>query len=147
MRKMSETEKAWLAGIIDGEGCICVSENREKRYSRGISFCLQVYVSMSHKPTVLKIKELTKIGSFHRTRDKRNPNSKIMWKWKIKTKQAWEFLENILKYLVTKRDNALNAIEFAKNQRVGGPRRTDEEFQKQLEHCKKSKALNDVRFE
>ena len=46
---MTETELAWLSGIMDGEGSITVFRFQGRPYPR-------IYIGMTHKPTIDRIR-------------------------------------------------------------------------------------------
>ncbi len=60
---IKETDYAWAAGIIDGEGCISIAKTLRKD-AKNFSYCLCIGVSMSHFPTVEKLNNifLSQIG-------------------------------------------------------------------------------------
>ena len=102
----SETEKAWFAGFLDGEGYIQISQYKGW-------YTLIVRISNLHLPTLLKIKALWGKGAV-----KLVPNAPThgpFWRWHVKANQALEILEDVFPYLVTKRAEAETAIAFQRN--------------------------------
>lgn len=54
---MKKTDLAWAAGLIDGEGCICiVKENRPGNLST--QYRLRLSVGMTDKKTIKKLHSL-----------------------------------------------------------------------------------------
>lgn len=150
---MIETEKAWLAGIIDGEGCISISKRnlgKAKSGRLGFSYRLNVMVRMTHKPTIEKIVSLVGLGKCDR--HERDITRKDAFVWSLWTQQAFALLKEILPYMITKRNNAINAIEYVEYVNSLNPHSrgvnglTDEEWNKYKEYYNKSKELNHVEF-
>lgn len=100
---MTETEKAWLAGIIDGEGCIWTRFPKRKN--------VHVEVKMCHKATVERIQQLYP-GRFVKGRLS-GMSLKPQWLWSLDTNGARELLTLVLPYMVTKREQAEIAIQLA----------------------------------
>lgn len=69
---MTPIQIAWLAGIVDGEGCF----NKQ-----GGSFCLSV--SSTDYDIVEKCQLITEIGSIKQLKDR--PNRKSTWTWRVFT--------------------------------------------------------------
>ena len=61
MREMSETEKAWLAAAIDGEGSLCFIKHYNVKhggYARGYGYRSQLSVANCCKAFVDRVKEI-----------------------------------------------------------------------------------------
>ena len=102
--KMRETEKAWLAGLFDGEGCVW---SRIPKRSNVI-----VEIKMTHKETVSRVQELFP-GRFSAGFLSKKGISKLpQWRWSLDTRGTKLFLEMVLPYLVTKRVAAEIAIKL-----------------------------------
>jgi len=106
-----ETDLAYAAGLMDGEGSICIREHTYKTPGHNIpSFSLYVEIRMTNKEGVeyiksvfggsLKSKGLTKTG-------------KVIYDWKIYSNKAAKFLEIISPYLKCKHRQAKVAIRFS----------------------------------
>lgn len=100
---MKDTEAAWLAGILDGEGFIgvvCAKRGRgsEKRYYKPT-----IIVSMTHEETISRIVELVGGRVYKKPRPKDRPNSKQAYDWHCPKSVMSEFLCAIQPYSVTKR--------------------------------------------
>ena len=113
---MKKTDLAYVAGIVDGEGCIYLEHN-----SKGKSFQLSVSVG-STDAWICEWLKFAFGGCTYEMKTKNMP----MRKWEIRTKQAGQFLESILPYLRLKKPQAELAIQFQKARNPGpGIRRTD----------------------
>jgi hypothetical protein len=104
---MNKTERAWLAGIIDGEGSISISDHRKK----GRWFRLDLDVGMTHRETIYRIQTLTGRGNIDLREPKKEEHSQC-WIWRVSGPDAQAILKEIKPYLVTKRDHAETALEF-----------------------------------
>jgi len=113
---MTLAERGWVAGIIDGEGCIYL----HPRHHSASTFHLRLKVAMTHKVTILALRKLTGGGAIQRVR---RPGTK--WKdsyvWDNSTQVAAAVLRQVLPFLRTKHRQAVLAISFAEDRaRVGG---------------------------
>ncbi len=111
IREPSESEKAWFAGMLDGEGCIHISkEIRQSGYCR---YRLIADVINTFFPALEKIKEIWKAGNINPTKGIKRP----IWRWRSHGNTAEWILEHAFPYLVIKREQALLAIAFQKHKR------------------------------
>lgn len=106
--KERQLEVAWAAGIIDGEGCIRVSEGRSLN-----SYTLTVAVSMTCDVTIEKLRNLFRGGSVSRQLAKNQKNKdtfRITWcnRW------AHLVLLDIEEFSVTKVEQVRLALDFFK---------------------------------
>lgn len=102
---MNETDRAYIAGLIDGEGSISISGSYVPRLGRK-HICLGVKISMqseeaiaffAQKVGVNKYKSMISTGAYQC----------VLWQ-----KKAKDLLVEIMPYLITKRDRAQFAIWF-----------------------------------
>lgn len=104
---MKETDLAWAAGFIDGEGCIYINKsmskeipNRRKTTQR---YQLALTAVQSDIRPINKLKDLFKAGSITEY-DK--GAYKTQWVWKVSGLNAERVLRSIFPYLVVKKDQA-----------------------------------------
>ena len=103
---MTDVQLAWLAGIIDGEGCIRVSFSKNC-YSAG------VIITNTDKLMMDTIISLTGLGKVHLQR--RKDKSKDCLYWDIySNKDILDLLTRMLPYLVVKKVRARICIDFCK---------------------------------
>ena len=125
-------ELAWAAGLFDGEGSIGLYYQKAGEQSGKVRMRWTCYliVCMLDGDCVKRFYEIVGEGSV--TRRKRNTSfhSGRMWEWKASCLQADRVLEQILPYLVSKRNQAEMFKEFR-----GLPRST-----------RKSEATNPLKF-
>uniref|UniRef100_A0A6M3L8C4 Homing endonuclease n=1 Tax=viral metagenome TaxID=1070528 RepID=A0A6M3L8C4_9ZZZZ len=98
MNILIETERAWTAGIIDGEGCIWLDRNRPM---------LEVWNTDIRM--LEKLKGLFD-GMIYEVIRKNRPRTKICWRWRITGKKVIYCLEMILPYLTIKGEKATEIL-------------------------------------
>lgn len=108
----TDTELAYAAGIIDGEGYVQIQRHKRSDYSAGYHYYMAIAVAMVD-PIVPIWLEQTFGGSLHHY-ERKEPNAQPYYRWSTGTKKAQWFLELILPYLKTKKAQAEVAIEFQK---------------------------------
>lgn len=92
---MRETERAYLAGLLDADGCIFIS-------SRGY---LHVTIASVNREFLQYWREVTGAGNIY-DNGARWSNGRHVFKWIINGNYACEFLREIWPYLVLKREQA-----------------------------------------
>ncbi len=100
-------ELAYIAGLLDGEGCITIVKGHHKRLHSNWSpeYALRISVTNQFIPALEYIKSATGLGSIHRDRGK-------TFKWLISCQQAMEFLKVLKPHLLIKAKQADVAIKF-----------------------------------
>jgi hypothetical protein len=116
---MEEAIKGYIAGIIDGEGTICVIrcdyESYYKTYNRKWPYYfICIRAGMIDKQAIHLIHKETGLGILET--EKSYGGKRPMYRWRIhKREQAKEFLEIFLPYLRVKKQQAILALDFIKN--------------------------------
>ncbi len=120
---MTETEKSWIAGIVDGEGCLTISKTKPspKSTNRSISYRPIIKVTMGDKATIDRISILFGFSSTMTHRLSANPNWNDAFTWSASNRQAIRAIETIRPYLFTKAAEADVLLEFGNlcNSRTG----------------------------
>lgn len=104
VRGLSDTEAAYIAGLIDGEGSIML-------YARMKGAGLRVTVSNTYRPIIDWLLQTTEAGSAIEA-PRKSSNHKVGWTWQLNAEAADSLLRQISKYLVIKRRQADLALEF-----------------------------------
>lgn len=104
MMLVDEVTKAYLAGIVDGEGCITISKN-----GQGVPY-LRFQLQMTDLEAIELISSVA--GSKIYNIPTSNPKHKDLYKTIILGKKCQEFINIILPYLRIKRKQAEMALEF-----------------------------------
>jgi len=101
MRIRCEAEKAWLAAMIDGEGCILVSHDKKKDYYRS-----EIKVYSSDRELVEHCFNVAKCGFVGE--DKRNApdHHRQMYYWIVRTGMAAEVVKQVFPFLIAKQPQA-----------------------------------------
>lgn len=107
---ISETELAWLAGFIDGEGYIGI-EKRLLRRRATPEYTIVLQISNTKRGIISFLKDLSG-GSFYTYKPK--GKAKLAYKWTIKAKAAESILAQLVPYLRLKREQAELALELAR---------------------------------
>ena len=94
---------AWAAGIIDGEGTICI-----ERCGR-----VMLVVTNTDMRILCEFKCLYG-GAIYANHRRDRPSSKPCWQWKIVGKKTALIIKKFFPYLVSKREQAKKALEFYK---------------------------------
>lgn len=104
--KWTDTELAYLAGIIDGEGCFYIQR------PGGKSHTLRLFVMNTFKPLIDYLYKT--FGGFQYSRKKENSTWKIRHEWFVDRETLDELLPLLRPYLINKKEHLEIAIEFRK---------------------------------
>jgi len=108
---MLETDYAWLAGIIDGEGSLFVSKVVVPLNRRGFMYRAQISVTNTNEPMIRRVKEIIGLGSVSYIAEHRG-------EWKDKYQYTAyggairSILPSVLPYLIAKRTLAEKVLEL-----------------------------------
>jgi len=108
IKKISNTDKAYIAGIMDGEGCFNMIKN-PKRNSIHSARIMVVNTEMSML-SFLK----DRYGGFV-IESKSKMQKRYRWMWVLSNSNIDKFLHDILPYLVVKKEQAKIMIKFRKS--------------------------------
>ena len=105
---MKKSDVAYLAGLIDGEGCISVVRYLKRGRTAHVA---RIQMSLTVKPVLDWVLALTKAGSVQ-PKTPRQPNRKKAWLWVVETNRAVRLLKCVLPFLKIKRKQAENLLRF-----------------------------------
>jgi len=108
--KISEQNKAYIAGIIDGEGCIHLGYNSNKQFYSALS------VEMGNKIVPYYLKR--KVGG-NVTFRKRKDRKITMYCWSLSGNKSGKIINDIYKYLLLKKQEANLYLKFQSTIRNG----------------------------
>ena len=114
--QLTEIEKAYLAGFIDGEGSIGIQQDSHARYGR---ICLRI--SNTNEMIIRYIRDLIGFGAvvfIKRQKDKWQD----AYSYQVASYQCKIVLEQLLPYLKVKRELGELALEFQSSVIMGGRR-------------------------
>lgn len=113
---MSKSHRcAWAAGFIDGDGFITIQSSHRK--VNGISYkgyYLRIGACQASEGPLKELQHLFGglINSKNSGPNKEGYNRKPQWIWTLSSKQAESALQQMLPYLLHKREVALLALDF-----------------------------------
>lgn len=108
-----KTDLAYLAGVIDSDGCIRVERlNNHGRSKDSVSYAAIVTVQQVESEAVILAKKLLD-GCILKIHDKR-PNASPMLRWTVKSKKAATALNALKPYLRIKIEQADNALHLSR---------------------------------
>jgi len=105
LENWQDTEIAYLAGIIDGEGCI----HDGTKNSLG-SWCITI--TTTDVPLFDWLKKLDRGGSYRQRRGDREHHKQVYIFRATAVNDVLEILETVEPYLIIKKDKAQNGIEY-----------------------------------
>lgn len=107
-------ELAYIAGIFDGEGTVCIHIQAKKRIPWG-THTLQIAVANTNRNVIdFIVKFFPRKISIQRSR---NPKWRTAFRWSLSGKRASDFLKMILPFLIIKKNQAVLGIQFEDNKR------------------------------
>ena len=109
--RLKQTDLAYAAGIIDGEGTFSI-HNKKQRKAKSLLHCGQIAVGMTKKEVPFRFKKL--FGGCNRTVLPKNKKHSRVYYWSLWSNQAAAFLKKVLPYLITRKAQALLFLEFQK---------------------------------
>jgi len=132
----------WLAGFIDGEGCIGFRNSGDKYLNGNLRHALRVRIANTNKETLDYIKEEVGFGFIYKAwRQPRSSSHKQGYIYEVGNKQASIVLEKIMPNLKTKRLQAELAVEYQRTKKSG--RLINDEIHNEREEIKaKIRTLN-----
>jgi len=113
----SDATKAYLAGIVDGEGTICIIRNKHYRaINKSVGYSTRPVVTISNTAySLLKYLKSLNIGGFSYDIRKRKEEHKQAFQWALTSHlRVYGFLKEILPYLVIKKEKAVEVMDFIK---------------------------------
>src|SRR5262245_58589561 len=99
---MDHMTRAYLAGLLDGEGTISAARRSRRKRSVGGIYVLTVAIYNVHEPTMRYVHSLLG-GSLIKThRERYRP----LWRWQIQQGAARDVLRDLLPFLRIKQEQA-----------------------------------------
>lgn len=103
--------RAWLAALVDGEGCIQIAKRTE---TKNVGYRVSLNIVNTNKEILEKAQGVSGgLGSIRLKRENVE-NRKAVWIWNCATQQASQVLIDIYQYLIIKKQQAALAIQMAK---------------------------------
>ncbi|XOB41791.1 MAG: LAGLIDADG family homing endonuclease [Candidatus Nealsonbacteria bacterium] len=118
---MTKKEKLiYLAGIIDGEGCmgrVCSTSKKRMKEGRKASYSVRCEVSNTSKKLIDWLYE--NFGGY-KYPIKREENRKLQYRWKLRRKEMKKIIPQMIPYLIIKKNEAKQLFARFKRDRTTG---------------------------
>ena len=134
----------YLAGLIDGEGCLMISKaTRIAEAKRGIKFCPVMSVANNYLPLMEKI--MLQFGG--KIRNQGKPIQKV-YNIYFSSNEIRELLPKLLPYLIVKKSQAEILLSYLEKMQQNGYRNISDELFAFYEECyEKLKQIKRIRFD
>lgn len=101
-----ELDLAYCAGILDSEGCICVSPYAAKNHAHKMRYHNDLWVGMQNKAAIEFFQRTVGTGTVNRRKD--------VWVYAAGGPRAVHVLRLLLPYMIVKREQAEVFLDFQK---------------------------------
>jgi hypothetical protein len=108
---LSEIDVAYMSGLIDGEGCIHISEDHKTFNGKKYTYHTLVLTIANSDPRMLLWIE-DHFGGKVVPKTKCETNRRQAWTWSVVSREAEAVLRLITPYLISKKDQAELALKF-----------------------------------
>lgn len=127
MIKVTEADKAYLAGLLDGEGCLHISKQNRPRLTSELVHAGVVIISQGEKQADVLTEYRSKLGGIGSIQPSSDRNGNACYHWRMCAKAAEKFIKLVFPYLVIKIKQAEIFLRYRKTfekQGGWGPYRT-----------------------
>lgn len=101
---MEEVEKAWMAGLVDGEGTITIARNKAKGRNRDL-FRPILCITNSSLELLQRCKAATNFGGIYKQK-KQASHYRQVYRWRVSDSNAVSTIMEIKPYLIAKKRQA-----------------------------------------
>lgn len=108
-KHLKSTDAAYVAGIIDGEGCVSIARSKIGHTVSGYQYQPRLSVTNTDLRMLKFIKAVTGLGTIC----ERGGSKKRTWCWCSASQVTGKILKSVRKYLVIKRTRADYCIKLA----------------------------------
>ena len=116
---LTDVECAYLAGLVDGEGCLNFYRTSNRSCTKGYTFVARMAISNCHVETLIGLRERIGFGRVVQ-KPKQPGNRKIGYNLCFDAREVRLLLPAILPYLRIKRKQAELVLGFVNRQKWGG---------------------------
>lgn len=110
INQLNETDKAYIAGFFDGEGCINI--HKGKIYGKSINPHHRLVIRLANTNKEIVDYFYNLFRGYKRTNYNLRGNERICFYWSLASQKAANFLKLMLPYFRLKQEQAAVAIEF-----------------------------------
>lgn len=100
----------YLAGLFDGEGTVGIYRQNTKESNN--SFFLSVALGQKKSENSVKLLSMIENRFGGETYEWKNKSGSTMWKWQVTREHAIEFLEEVIPFLVIKKEQAKLSLKW-----------------------------------
>lgn len=143
MRDLTDIDTAYIAGLVDGEGCLAIVRQKNSNCRGGFAYRCGFRIASTNQGIMEWLSEAVGAGCVKSHQPKMR-NSKRQWSWDLWSNNAAALTMRLLPYLKIKRPSAELLLAFQnglKTHRVGVPL-TGSEIAFRDECYHKSRVLN-----
>lgn len=110
----------YIAGFVDGEGCINIYKRKHTSTTRGYAYSLDIEISNTNKEIIELIHSTLGVGHITEVKNnEKNKNWRNGYLLRMSCKDAGIVIKKLLPYLVLKKPQAELALKFQKNMYYG----------------------------
>ena len=111
IKELTPMQLGYIAGIIDGEGCIRIRQNGKKGNG-----CVSLHVVNTDLEVLNRLKDWTGLGFVYQTRKKKynSASCRALYSWELSPKDCNELLMSISDILIIKQKQANYALLYQK---------------------------------
>ena len=113
---MENTDLAYIAGIIDGEGSITIHKVKGHHGEVNPVYCLFVRVCNTNPAMIQYLHNMCGGCQRYSPRNKREQDKRSLYEWVIASKQAEKLLKTISSYITCKQDEIKIALLLRETQ-------------------------------
>ncbi len=111
---MNATDRAYIAGLLDGEGCIGVDKIKSRHSARELDFKLRIIITNCNSDVLFWLKQTVGSGCVYQYKKSGNKNWRPVHRWQVVSEQARAFLLEVYPYLRIKKEIAEIVLQLPK---------------------------------
>lgn len=115
-----ETLKAYIAGLVDGEGCLNMYKLRSKSCKQGWTFAGRMAISNCDLEALMEVQQETGLGNIQKKT--KSPRRRDSYNLVYSPRELRALLPHLLPYLKIKKRQAVLLIKFLNTQKWGNSR-------------------------
>jgi len=119
---MNKLEAAYIAGFIDGEGCLTLGKSPARRNGRSPEYSIIIAIANTKIEILKWIKKTAHLGGCMGINKKKPANHAISYQLHLRTKDSLNLLAEIYPYLRLKKQQAEILFEFYKLRKLNPKR-------------------------
>ena len=142
IKEMSETQKAYIAGMMDADGCVGISKNKSRSNLYEFDFTKRAMITNCDYNLITWLHDVVGAGTAYQYKKSGSDNWRIVHRYQITGKKCRAFLKQILPYMIIKKDRAQLVMSLPVRGNNGQSGRTLKDYGLQDILFNEVKALN-----